>query len=339
MRRTKILLPLALTILATQACKRDKPPEQQPLAETATAQSTPAPEPELTPLERCRDPHWTDAGIQWSCGESVQLVWGDAQPQDDSRGRAQLIAFKESLDRQRAKQGVEWGRANLGRMNTGAGMRPLHTISYRFTERIEELPPTDIEVMGVFAIFEDGKDAVRTAHCAGLEQEIEAICLPVLAEFSLGGGPPTYMMPTDTRGEENSMRFVPRLADTPITIPEGCERTGQRQITCGETQLLWETLAEETDARAEAMFVEEVAAGMERAFGKSVSKAKKRCEITSKQAECTHLSVSTKEERGHVLIGHARVKHQRTLVMCAWSADEKAVKLPEVCAQAIRLDR
>ena len=40
-------------------------------------------------------------------------------------------------------------------------MRPLHAISYRFTERIEELPPTDIEVAGIFAVFEDGNNAVR----------------------------------------------------------------------------------------------------------------------------------------------------------------------------------
>jgi hypothetical protein len=343
MSRANILAILALCITLAPACKRDKTPAEQPLAETAATESTPVATPALTPIEQCRDPHWTDAGIQWSCGESVQLVWGDAQPQDDSDGRAQLIAFKESLERHRAEQGVEWGRANLRSMNTSAGMRPLHAISYRFTERIEELPPTDIEVAGIFAVFEDGNNAVRTAHCAGLEQEIEALCKPVLAEFSLNGGPPAYMMPAEPRGEEGNNHLVPRLAGEPITIPPGCQRSGPRHIDCGETQLLWETLAEETDGRAEALFIKEVATGMERSFGGKVAFDERRCEIASasaaRQAKCTHLSIPTDNERGHVLIGHARVKHQRTIVMCAWSADERRIALPEVCAQAIRLAR
>ena len=338
---------LALAI-ALPSCKRDKTPETPPPVETSTtADDAASLPPELTPLERCRDARWTDAGIQWTCGESVQLVWGDAQPRDGSHGKAQLIAFKESLERQRAQprdkdrpphtqNPVEWSRGSLE-----ATARPLHTIAYRFTERIEDLPPTDVEVAGIFAVFADGNDAVRSAHCVGLAVEVEALCDPILTEFSLGGGPPAYMMPTTARdsGEEKVGAFLPRLGGSPVTIPRGCERSGPRQITCGETQLLWETLAEDTDARAEAMFVSEVEAGMERAFGKTITRSQEDCAIASRDAECTRLGVKFDGEpgRGHVLIGHARVKHQRTIVMCAWNAKEKRARPPEVCEQIITL--
>lgn len=123
---------LALAI-ALPSCKRDKTPETPPPVETSTtADDAASLPPELTPLERCRDARWTDAGIQWTCGESVQLVWGDAQPRDGSHGKAQLIAFKESLERQRAQprdkdrpphtqKPVEWSRGSLE-----ATARPLH---------------------------------------------------------------------------------------------------------------------------------------------------------------------------------------------------------------------
>lgn len=312
---------LLLTLLC--ACRREETPDPvptQPALEVSAPVQAPLSEPQkpLLPFESCAPGVWTVEGVVWRCGESVSVVWGYAVESSSVSARELLGGFKNSMERVR-EEDILWKQSTLGSQRGAAPM-----LTYAFTERLEEMPPRDVRVTGVYAVASAGASRLRTLHCSGLPQEVERICGPTLGELALGGAP-AHLMPGD-KNPYAGTSLVPMLAGRQVIVPGGCQHE-DHVIDCGDSQLMWKTI-EETDApHLEALAKDEFEATLRRSYGDEVRRRKRACELLGREVSCEHFEV--RSEQGQILFAAARAQGQRALIFCFWQGTLRDV--PQVC--------